>query len=204
MIDIEPSRGFVRARAWLRVRSSMSIVTSVPGDPLPCKGFRGSSPWLLPGCRSLEFVRAREDRSTGDSRGVLEDRGAIRAEDRPPRCPEIDDRPRGGVLGAVDFAPVSRARGSPRVLEGGGWARCRSRVARVPPGSSSPGLEDRRGVLDVDRPRVCRSRSRRIARGFSPRCSISTGARRCPGARCRSSRGRFFSEQAFALFGGCG
>lgn len=56
-----------------------------------------------------------EDRSTGGSRRVLEDRGAIRADDRPLRCPEIDDRPRGGVLGAVDFAPVSRARGSRRI-----------------------------------------------------------------------------------------
>lgn len=141
-----------------------------------------------------------EDRSTGDSRGVLEDRGAIRADDRPPRCPEIDDRPRGGGKGAVDFAPVSRARGSPRVLEGVGLDVDRGSLelprARVAPGSRIAG-----GVLNVDRPRVCRSRSRRIGRGFSPRCSISTGARRCPGARCRGSMSPRYLLRS-QLFGG--
>lgn len=79
-----------------------------------------------------------EDRSTGDSSSDLEARGAIRADERPLRCPEIDDRLRGRVLGAVGFAPAR-------------WCLSPASMS-IDDRSSCPGVELPRWiVLDVDR-----------------------------------------------------
>lgn len=79
-----------------------------------------------------------EDRSTGDSSPDLEARGAIRADERPLRCPEIDDRLRGRVSGAVGFAPAR-------------WCSSPASMS-IDDRSSCPGVELPRWiVLDVDR-----------------------------------------------------